>query len=80
MGEYLVKNAVRMPWRAGADKFAVCCSEGVEDCVVEFLVVWNKIEFISVDNVEGWSSDGFRVVWEGFDDAAVGEADLGTLR
>ncbi len=77
--EYFVEYAVGVPGCAAADEFAVGCSECVEDGVVEFLVVCDEVKFVSVYYVEGWSADGFGVVWEGFDDAAVGEADLGFL-
>ncbi len=79
VGEDFVEYAVGVPGGAGADEFAVGCAQGVEDCIVEFLVVGYKVEFISIDHVEGWSTDGFRVVGEGFDGAAVSEMDLGAL-
>ena len=65
---------------ANAYELSICGSQRVEDGVVEFLVVWDKIEFVSVDNVQGWSSDGFGVVWESFDGAAVCKMNLGSLR
>ena len=79
MVENFEKDAVGMPRRAGADEFAVGCAQRVEDGVVEFLVVSYKVEFVSINYMQGWSADGFGVVWESFDDAAVGEVDLGSL-
>ena len=80
MAKNLEKDAVGVPWGAAADEFAVSCAKGVEDGVVEFLVVGYKVEFIGIYNMEGWSSDGFGVVWESFYAASVGEVDLGSLR
>ena len=77
--EDFVEYAVGVPWGAAADEFAVCGAEGVEDGVVEFLVVGYEVEFVGVDYVEGGSADGFGVVWEGFYAASVGEGDLGFL-
>ena len=51
VGEDFEKDAVGVPWRAAADEFAVGCAQGVEDGVVEFLVVGYKVEFVSVDDV-----------------------------
>jgi len=79
VAEDFEEDAVGVPWCAGAYEFSVGGSERVEDGVVEFLVVWDEVEFVGVDYVEGWSSDGFWVVWEGFDGAAVGEVNLGSL-
>ena len=77
--EDFVKDAVASPRRAGADEFAVCCSQREEHGVVEFFVVGDEVEFVGVDDVEFWSSDGFRVVWVGFYVAAVGEGYRGFL-
>ena len=76
----LKKNTIRMPRRASADEFAVGGSKRVEDGVVEFLVVSYKVEFVSVNHMQGGSADGFWVVWEGFYAASVGKVDLGSLR
>ena len=77
--EYFVENAVSSPWRAGADEFPIGCAQSEEHGVVEFFVVWDKIEFVSIDDVEFGASDGFGVVWVGFYVAAVGELDGGFL-
>ena len=77
--ENFVKYAVGVPWGAAADEFAVGCAQCVEDGVIEFLVVSYKVEFVSVDYMEGWSADSFWVVWEGFNTASVGKVDLGFL-
>ena len=45
------KDAVGVPWCAAADEFAVCCAQRVEDGVVEFLVVCDEVEFVSVNDV-----------------------------
>ena len=79
VAEDFEEYAVGVPWCAGADEFAVCGAQRVEDGVVEFLVVSHKIELISVNHMQGWSSDGFRVVWESLNRAAVGEVNLGAL-
>lgn len=77
--EDFVEDAVRVPRRAGADEFAVCGSKREEHGVVEFFVVWDEVEFISVNDVEFWSAYGFGVVWVRFDGAAVGEGYRGFL-
>jgi AbrB family looped-hinge helix DNA binding protein len=41
-----------VPWGAAAHEFAVCCSQSVEDCVVEFLVVGDEVKFIRVYYME----------------------------
>jgi hypothetical protein len=79
VGEHFVKDAVGVPGGAGADKFAVGSAQRVKYGIIEFLVVWDKVEFVSVNHMQSWASDGFGVVWESFDNAAVGEANLGTL-
>jgi hypothetical protein len=66
--------------RAGADEFAVCGSKREEHGVVEFFVVWDEVEFISVNDVEFWSAYGFRVVRVRFYAASVGEGYRGFLR
>ncbi len=80
---FVIKNfeehTITVPRRAAADEFAICGAECVEDCVVEFAIVGNKVEFVSVDYVEGWSADGVGVVWESFDVASIGKVDLGSL-
>jgi hypothetical protein len=75
----LEKHAIGVPWGAAADEFPVSCAKGVEDGVVEFLVVGYKVEFVRIDYMEGWASDGFGVVGEGFYAASVGEVNLGFL-
>jgi hypothetical protein len=72
MAKNLEKYAIGVPWGAAANKFPVGCAKSVEDGVVKFLVVGYKVEFIGVDYLEGWASDGFGVVWEGFYGASVG--------
>ena len=79
VGEHFVEDAVGVPRGAGADEFAVGCAQCVEYGVVECLVVGYKVEFVSVNHMQSWSTDGFWVVWEGFDGAAVGEVDLCAL-
>ena len=74
-----MEDAVCAPGCAGADEFAVCCSECEEHGVVEFFVVGDEVEFVGVDDVEFWSADGFGVVWVGFYVAVVGECDAGFL-
>lgn len=76
----LEENTVSVPWCAAAHEFSIRSSQRIEDGVVELLVVGDKIELISVDYMQGWSSDGFRVIWESFDGAAICEVDLGSLR
>ena len=71
--KYFKEYAVGVPWGAAAHEFAVCCSQSVEDCVVEFLIVCNKVEFVGVNNVKCRAADCFRVVWEGFYGASVGK-------
>jgi hypothetical protein len=78
--EDFVKDAVRVPRRAGADEFAVCGAEREKHCIVQFFVVGDEVEFVRVDDVEFWSADGFRVVGVGFYGASVGEGDGGFLR
>ena len=51
VGEDFEKHAVSVPWGAAAYEFSVCGSQCVEDGVVEFLVVWDEVEFVSVDYV-----------------------------
>lgn len=80
MVENLEKDAVGVPRGAAAYEFSVCCTQRVEDGVVEFAIVCDKVEFVSVNHVQGGAADGFGVVWEGFDAAAVCEKDLGSLR
>ncbi len=75
-----VKYAVGVPWGAAADEFAVGCAQSVEDGVVEFLVVSDKVEFIRENHIECGASDCVGVVWEGFYAASVGKVDLGFLR
>jgi hypothetical protein len=77
--EDFVEDAVCMPWGAGADEFAIGCAECEEYGVIEFFVVWDEVEFISIDDVEFGSAYGFGVVWVGFYVAAVGEGDAGFL-
>jgi hypothetical protein len=49
--EDFVEDAVASPRCAGADEFAVGGSQCEEDGVVEFFVVWDKIEFVRVNYV-----------------------------
>ena len=77
--EDFVEYAVTMPRGAGADEFAVCGSQREEHGVVEFFVVGDEVEFVSVNDVEFWSADGFGVVWVRFYGAVVGEGDGGFL-
>jgi len=69
--EDFVKNAVCAPWSAGADKFAISCAQREEHGVVEFFIIWYKVEFVSIDDVKFWSPDGFGIVWVGFNYTAV---------
>ena len=71
--KYFKKDAIRVPGSAAAHEFAVCSSQGVEDGVVEFLVICNKVEFVGVNNVKRWASDCFGVVWKSFDGASIGK-------
>lgn len=75
----LVENTVSMPWGTAANEFAIRSSQCIQNCVVEFLVVSDKVHFVTVNDVECWSSDGFGVVWECFYAASVCEVNLGSL-
>ena len=77
--EDFVEDAVRMPWGAGADEFAVCGSQREEHGVVEFFVVGDEVEFVSVNDVEFWSAYGFGVVRVCLYAASVGEGHRGFL-
>jgi len=77
--EDFVEDAVCAPGCAGADEFAVCGAEGEEHGVVEFFVVGDEVEFVSVYYVEFWSAYGFGVVWVSVYGAVVGECDAGFL-
>ena len=74
---FVVENfeeyAISVPGGAAADEFAISRAQREEDGVVEFLVVSDKVEFVSVYHMEGWSSDCVWVVWEGFYAASVGK-------
>lgn len=77
--EDFVEGAICCPWCACAYEFAVCCAQCEEHGVIEFFVVGNEVEFISIHDVEFWSADGFWVVWVGFYGAVVGECYAGFL-
>lgn len=74
------ENAIGVPGCAAANKFSIRGAKGVEDGVVEFLVVGNKVEFISIDHMKRWASDCVGVVGESFYAASVGEVKLCFLR
>ena len=76
MGKNLVEDVICIPRRAAANEFAIGCSKGVEDGIVEFLVVWHKIKFIRIHNIKRWASDCFRVVWESLNAASVVKIDF----
>lgn len=60
------ESAVRVPGPAAADKFAVGSGKRVEDCVIEFLIISNKVELIRVYYLKRRTSNCFWVVPENF--------------
>ena len=59
--EDFVEYAIRVPGRATANEFTVGRSQGIENGVVEFHIVCDKVKFVGVNDVECWAADCFGV-------------------
>ncbi len=76
VGKNLIKDAVGVPRRTATHELAISRSKRIENGIVEILIISHEIKLIRVNHIKGWTSDGFRIVWESLNAASVNKIDF----
>ncbi len=64
----LVEQRVFIPRRTGTNEFSVGCADREKNGIIHFLVVWDEVPFITVNDMECRASDCVRVVGKRLDE------------
>jgi hypothetical protein len=72
---HLPKQRIRIPRRRRRNQLTISCPKRKQNSIIERLVVWHEIRFFNPDNLESWTPDCIRIVWESFNHAAIWQSN-----